>query len=560
MTSRANAAVYFHDEGYRTDRPKLMGRHAAGEGFLKAMLDHAAIDEVVAYAETAQQFQLFEQLCQERGGRSAALPRAWAGPGREAALVRAGALMLPGPNLAEQAWRRRRGLPRRWSICGVTHTTASHRAMDSIGDLLTGPVEPWDALICTSNAVLRTVERILDHHGRWLRRRLGASRLPRPLLPVIPLGIDCAAFDPGAAAAAAMRADWRQKLGIAPQDVAVLFVGRLSWHAKAHPLPMYLGLGRTARRLGGGVRLHLIESGWHANDWIRDGFVEAQKALMPEVTCHLVDGRAAEARRGIWHAADIFCSLSDNIQETYGLTPVEAMAAGLPVVASDWNGYRDTLIHGETAFLVPTALPARGTGAAFAERHEDGHDSYDQYCAQVSLVTAVDVAAAAEALTALATDPQRRAAMGVAGRRRARARFDWAVVIGRYQDLWAEQAAIRRKATEPEAASPPRPLRDNPFLLFGHYATRTLAAGTRLRAVADPPASPELLAGLRMCRIDHRGTHPSPLTWRLLDGLRGAGPAGTTQDELLAACPPAERAAAALGLGWLLKTGLIELA
>lgn len=435
MTSRANAAVYFHDEGYRTDQPKLMGRHAAGEGFLRAMLDHAAIDEVVAYAETAQQFQLFERLCQERGGRNAALPRAWAGPGRKAALVRAGALMLPGPNLAEQAWRRRRGSPRRWSICGVTHTTASHRAMDSIGDLLTGPVEPWDALICTSSAVLRTVERILDQHGRWLGRRLGASRLPRPLLPVIPLGIDCAAFDPGAAAAAAMRADWRQKLGIAPQDVAVLFVGRLSWHAKAHPLPMYLALGRAARRLGGGARLHLIESGWHANDWIRDGFVEAQKALMPEVTCHLVDGRAAEARRGIWHAADIFCSLSDNIQETYGLTPVEAMAAGLPVVASDWNGYRDTLVHGETAILVPTALPARGTGAVFAERHEDGHNSYDQYCAQVSLVTAVDVAAAAAALTALATDPQRRAVMGAAGRRRARARFDWGVVIGRYPDL-----------------------------------------------------------------------------------------------------------------------------
>lgn len=63
-----------------------------------------------------------------------------------------------------------------------------------------------------------------------------------------------------------------------------------------------------------------------------------------------------------------------------------------------------------------------------------------------------------------------------------------------------------------------------------------------------------------MCRIDNRGAHPSPLTWRLLDGLRGAGPAGTTQDELLAAWPPAERPTAALGLGWLLKTGLIELA
>ena len=74
----ANAAIYFHAEGYRTDQPKLMGRHAAGEGFLKGMLDHAAVGELVAYAESGQQFELIERLCKEMGGRNAALPRAWA--------------------------------------------------------------------------------------------------------------------------------------------------------------------------------------------------------------------------------------------------------------------------------------------------------------------------------------------------------------------------------------------------------------------------------------------------------------------------------------------------
>ena len=39
-------------------------------------------------------------------------------------------------------------------------------------------------------------------------------------------------------------------------------------------------------------------------------------------------------------------SLADNIQETFGLTPVEAMAAGLPCVMSDWDGYRDTVRDG----------------------------------------------------------------------------------------------------------------------------------------------------------------------------------------------------------------------
>ena len=45
----------------------------------------------------------------------------------------------------------------------------------------------------------------------------------------------------------------------------------------------------------------------------------------------------------LWAAADVFLSLVDNIQETFGITPLEAMAAGLPVVASDWDGYRYTM-------------------------------------------------------------------------------------------------------------------------------------------------------------------------------------------------------------------------
>ena len=58
----------------------------------------------------------------------------------------------------------------------------------------------------------------------------------------------------------------------------------------------------------------------------------------------------------VWHAADLVVSLVDNIQETFGLVIVEAMASGLPVVATDWNGYRDLVVDGETGFLVPTTM------------------------------------------------------------------------------------------------------------------------------------------------------------------------------------------------------------
>ena len=88
----ANAAIYFHEEGYRTDQPKLMGRHAAGEGFLKGFLAHAEVDELVAYADSEPQFQLLRQALRRlpagatpacRGtGPGRARERRWPGPAR----------------------------------------------------------------------------------------------------------------------------------------------------------------------------------------------------------------------------------------------------------------------------------------------------------------------------------------------------------------------------------------------------------------------------------------------------------------------------------------------
>ena len=83
----------------------------------------------------------------------------------------------------------------------------------------------------------------------------------------------------------------------------------------------------------------------------------------------------------LWAGADIFVSLVDNVQESFGLTPIEAMAAGLPVVVSDWDGYRDTARNGEDGFLIPTVAPDAGAGLEPARRYLAGEDVYGEYLA-----------------------------------------------------------------------------------------------------------------------------------------------------------------------------------
>jgi glycosyltransferase involved in cell wall biosynthesis len=151
-------------------------------------------------------------------------------------------------------------------------------------------------------------------------------------LPVIPLGIHTEdfVFTPSERQLA------RQSVGSDENALVVLFMGRLSFHAKAHPLAMYQALQSAALAIKpSGKQVVLVECGWHANEFIEKSYAEAAALACPSVRVITLDGRKAEDRHRAWASADVFCSLSDNIQETFGIVPIEAMAAGIPVVVAD---------------------------------------------------------------------------------------------------------------------------------------------------------------------------------------------------------------------------------
>ena len=541
-----NAAIGFAADGFRTDRPKLMGRHVAGEGFLRGFIRHAGVDRLAAYLLDPQAGADFQVMAQAAGAR---MPLEAIPPQRMDLLARIGTVMLPGPDVTDLARRRRFLDPRGFSIVGVTHTTASAAAMAAIADLAAGPARSWDALICTSRAVEATVQQLLGQEEEDLAARLGASRFERPLLPVIPLGVDCEALTPPEGA----RTAWRAKLGLAEGEVAVLSVGRLSWHAKAHPLPLFAALGRAARQ-SGTPRLHCILAGWFSDPGQEAAHRQMAAALAPEVKLTVLDGRDRATRDGALAAADVFALLVDNIQETFGLAPVEAMAAGLPVLVSDWDGFKDTVRHGEDGFRIPSLIAPPGSAADLALLHASGAESYDRYLAATTQLVALDIPATTEALLALARDAGLRARMGQAGQARTRALYDWRVVIGQYQALWRELGARRAAAAfEPTR---PDPRQADPTLAFGHYASGALTGETLL--TADPAAPADLAALAKLPAALHRGGGGvgaeglQTLMKLLLPGRT------TRVKDILTRLRQEDHRAAMRGLLWLLKAGFIR--
>jgi hypothetical protein len=235
------------------------------------------------------------------------------------------------------------------------------------------------------------------------------------------------------------------------------------------------------------------------------------------------------------------------------------MAAGLPVVASDWDGYRFTVRHGQEGFLIPTLSgPAGGgVGAMLAERHEAGAASYQAYVGAVAQHTAVHIGRAAEALAELIRSPELRRRMGAAGRARVREAFDWPVVARQVHALTDELAQVRAAAADPPRRLAADPVKDDPFRAFAHFATQSLTHDTWLRAAPGASAQDVLAATAVALDTAFPTARADPQACaRAFELIAAAG--RMRAREVMLAFPTPQRRAIEMGLGWMAKLGLLD--
>ena len=134
------------------------------------------------------------------------------------------------------------------------------------------------------------------------------------------------------------------------------------------------------------------------------------------------------------------------------------------------------------------------------------------FTAAISQSTAVEVPAAALAISRLIEDDDLRARLGAAGQKRAADVYDWRHVARAHQELWTELADIRAHAKESVPPSPnkaPFPLAPDPFRPFLAHATGLLDAAATISA--DGPFDKAIFQAL------YRSDIATPLSAVLLD-------------------------------------------
>ncbi|TXM94263.1 glycosyltransferase family 4 protein [Methylobacterium sp. WL116] len=554
----ASLALYVPSASFETVKNPF-GKDTANLGLFQALALHGGFDDVfVLSPQPPSEADLARGLL--RGGTSPTRLHGGSLYDLQPA-VQAGSLLRGKADLADLAWLRRAVSDRAYSLIGLVHTIAPPAIREHIAGSSLAPIQPWDALICTSPAVRDSLTGMFDAWGDYLADRFGGQGRPRPQLPLVPLGVDAPALATQADRGD-RRAALRDRLGLGPDDVLVLWLGRLSFFEKAFPQPMFRAVEEACALSG--KRLCFAMGGWFPNGELgRSLYEEAARAYCPSVPLFILEGNDRDEIERMWAGADIFLSLVDNIQETFGLTPLEAMAAGLPVVASDWDGYRFTMQDGKEAFLVRTlGAPPGDAGRSMSASHVLGLESYQAYVGTVAQHTAVDVGQAAVALARLAQDPDLRRRMGRAGQERVRTQFDWPVVAaqirGLVEDLGRERATALAYGTRAGVTS--NPVKGDPFADFAGFATAVLSPSTRIGlrpGVTEQQARTELqrCASVRLDGFaDHWRINPAECR-AVLDHLAANG--AQAFSEIQSRVPPARREAVALTLVWMCKLGIL---
>lgn len=445
----------------------LVGRTVANAQFLKALLRYSSFQEIALFIGETADLPALEQLTQ---GWNVAEERlaaytVWQLPellsrGRLDVLHHASHV----DRLYDLVAARDRFASKSVPVTGQIHSLSYPRFHQELARHLFVPPLPSDALFCSSTAGRAVIEKSLAAIEREAHARGVTEPLPRWDLPLVPLGVDLQAVGGGD------RGKARKELNLPDNAVLVTCLARFTEHDKLDLFPVMRVLERLVNApTAGAPPVYLLLAGARQGTKTPEMLELWARHLGVADRLRLKVDFKDEEKKDLLAASDLFVSPVDNVQETFGQSVIEALAAGLPVIASDFDGYKDTVDE-----TVGVRVPTRRS-PDWSELSELGPLLYERPLHLVlGQSVEVDLAAFEAAVRDLASNRVKREQLAKAAAARGRSHYDWSVVIPRYEYEWNRLAAT---GARPRGRSHPLRLDYGDF--FGHFTTGAFDA-TRL--------------------------------------------------------------------------------
>ncbi len=373
--------------------------------------------------------------------------------------------------------------PALFPICSVVHSLCWDNLM-SLYCYAWMLNEHQDCLVATSEAAEIAIAHILDQVDELICHRFGPSsdRIPRPRVVRGRLGVSTANLTQKS------KAQCRADLDLPHAGSIFLYLGRLSQTYKADLDPLLLAFCEVTKTVRGASLV--IAGNQHQKGYVSH-LLEMGSSLGIADSLHFLCNFEDERKSVLYRAADVFVSPVDNVQETFGLSLLEAMSHGVPVIASDWSGYRDIVEHNVTGLLIPTLWLEEAPNPVNVYASVLRGAELETFLARRTMV---DVDQLTSAMIMLAENPALAKHLGDAGREHVAQRFAWDAVVLQYGALWKEQCHITQARVK-QANNPTYHLIDYDQT-FSHYASAT----QQLRDVAFIVSRTDSNIEARICR------------------------------------------------------------
>jgi len=460
-------------------------------------------------------------------------------------------LFIPDPDISKPIWQRA-NINAKHALCGLVHSMSGEQVSKVVSDLCIAPSKETDALICPSKSIKDSIHNLWDIYCEYLSYKFKTKITCPVQTPIIPIGINTKTFEEKVTKD--KRKEQREKLNCDEDEVVILFVGRLNFATKAHPLPLLLSALKAAKQTKKKVRLVIygyftpreeMKKRFHAliNDFKDDN-----------LKCDIIENTDERFPDGVLAAADIFTSLVDNIQESFGLTPIEAMACSLPTVITDWDGYKDSVRDGIDGFLIPTYTPPIEAGMEIATTYLN-QNNYGHYLMANAQSTIIDIDAASNAFLTLIENPEKRKEMGASGNKYAKEKYDWESIIPLYEKLWNElgEKTENQKNLMPDNWQALSPTYPNPYKIFESFPTNQLKAETKIQIIiSDEEISKTINHDMNY--FVKELLSPMPLILTLIETIRSNE--AISIGEVLSVSPEIEHQRLWRTIAWLLKHGI----